>query len=179
MLSSHLLCNCVSAPRSAFIRRTLLLPFLLFALAPLLSGQELSQSVVGSAGSYFSAVNVGNIHWTVGEVAVTRNQNGIVLERGFHHGLYELLATSTWTAPEIALNIAVFPNPTAADVTLTGDWLPLDRLRVSDLLGRTISDRELTPERTEITLAGQPSGTYLLTLTRAGRPLKTLRVIRQ
>jgi|AntRauTorckE5430_2_1112549.scaffolds.fasta_scaffold01642_2 hypothetical protein len=169
MLSFHLSCP----------RALLLFPFLLFTLAPSLSGQELSHSVVGSAGSYFSALNAGNIHWTVGEIAVTRTENGLVLERGFHHGLYELLATSSWTAPEITLGISVFPNPTAADVSLTGDWLPLDRIRITDLLGRTLSDRELTLERAEVSLANRPAGTYLLTVTRAGRPLKTLRVIRR
>lgn len=161
------------------VRALLLLPLLLFALTPLLTGQELTRSVVGTAGSYFSAVNVGNIHWTVGEIAVTRSENGLVLERGFHHGLYELIATSTWSAPNVRLDMSVFPNPTADKVTLTGDWKFQDRLKVSDLLGRSLSDLELPMERTELDLSNYPSGTYLLTVSRAGRPLKTLRVIRR
>jgi hypothetical protein len=160
-------------------RALTLLPLLLFALGPLLQGQELTRSVVGTAGSYFSAVNVGNIHWTVGEIAVTRSENGLVLEQGFHHGLYELLATSVWSSPEIKLDMTVFPNPTANKVTLTGDWESQDRLRVSDLLGRTLSDAKLPLERTELSLANYPSGTYLLTVSRAGRPLKTMRVVRK
>lgn len=160
-------------------RALMLLPLLLFALNPLLTGQELTRSVVGTAGSYFSAVNVGNIHWTVGEIAVTRSENGLVLEQGFHHGLYELLATSVWSSPEIQLDMSVFPNPTADKVTLTGDWEFQDRLRVSDLLGRALSDVELPLERTELDFTNYPSGTYLLTVSRAGHPLKTLRVIRR
>jgi len=144
-----------------------------------LSAQELSRSVVGSAGSYFSAVNVGNIHFTVGETVVDRTQNGIVLERGFHHGLYELLTTSVWSAPEVQLDLTVYPNPTANDVTLTGDWKQRDRLRIADLLGRSLSDRELPPERADVSLRAYPAGTYFLTITREGRPLKTLRVIRR
>jgi len=157
----------------------MVLPLLLFALTPLLMGQELSRSVVGTAGSYYSAVNVGNIHWTVGEIAVTRSENGLVLERGFHHGLYELIATSTWSAPEIQLEMSAYPNPTADKITLSGDWEFQDRLRVSDLLGRALSDTELPLERMELDLTHYPSGTYLLTVSRAGRPLKTLRVIRK
>lgn len=160
-------------------RALLLLPLLLFALSPLLTGQELSRSIVGSAGSYFSAVNVGNIHWTVGEIAVTRSENSLVLEQGFHHGLYELIATSTWSAPEIQLELSVYPNPTADRVTISGDWELRDRLRVSDLLGRAISDTELPLERTELDLSLYPAGTYLLTVSRAGQPLKALRVVRQ
>lgn len=148
-------------------------------LAQMLPAQELTRSVVGSAGSYFSAVNVGNIHWTLGEIAVTRTQNGIVLERGFHHGNHELLSTAVWTAPEIDLQVAVFPNPTADRVTLTGDWNTGDRLQVRDLLGRQLTDRELPLERAEITLGNYATGTYLLTIVRNGRPLQSMRVIRQ
>lgn len=148
-------------------------------LAQIASAQELTRSVVGSAGSYYSAANVGNIHWTVGEIAVDRTQNGIILERGFHHGLYELLSTSVWTAPEVQLNVTVFPNPTADRVTLTGDWNPDDRLVIHDLLGRKVTEQVLAPERTELTLGKYPSGTYLLTIVRNGRPLQSMRVIRQ
>ncbi|WP_187271085.1 T9SS type A sorting domain-containing protein [Neolewinella aurantiaca] len=160
-------------------RAPMLLMVLFVAFTPLLSGQELSRSVVGAAGSYYSEVNVGNIHFTVGEIAVTRSQNGLVLERGFHHGLYELIATSTWSAPAIQLEMSAFPNPTADKVTLTGDWNLRDRLKVSDLLGRLLSDKELPPGQAELDLTSYPSGTYLLTVSRAGQPLKTLRIVRQ
>lgn len=156
-----------------------LLLFLFFVCSSGLSGQELSRSVVGSAGTYFSAVNVGNIHFTVGEIAVDRTQNGIVLERGFHHGLYSLLSTSVWTAPEVQLQLDIFPNPTADKVTLSGDWVTRDRLQIRDLLGRPLADQLLPPERLEMSLQTYPPGTYLLTVVRDGRPLKTLRVIRQ
>ncbi|MEO0731489.1 MAG: T9SS type A sorting domain-containing protein [Bacteroidota bacterium] len=148
-------------------------------LALCLHGQELSRSVVGSAGTYFSAVNVGNIHWTLGEVAVDRTQNGLTLERGFHHGLYNLLSTSTWTAPEVQLDLQVFPNPTADRLHLSGDWVAGDELHLSDLLGRRMLHQSLPPERAELTLATYPPGTYLLTIVRAGRPLKSLRIVRQ
>lgn len=159
--------------------RPVILTAMLLAGGLQVSGQELSRSVVGTAGSYFSAVNVGNLHWTVGEIAVTRTENGLVLERGFHQGLSELIATSVWTAPEVQLELSVYPNPTANDVTLTGDWQPADRLRITDLLGRVVTEQALPAERAEIRLSDQPAGTYLLTLARAGRPLKTMKVIRR
>jgi len=159
--------------------RFLLLLLCTCGLALSLSGQELSRSVVGSAGSYFSAVNVGNIHWTLGEIAVDRTQNGMVLERGFHHGLYSLLSTSVWTAPEVQLDVTAFPNPTADKVTLSGDWEFNDRLQIHDFLGRPLLERQLPMERLEVGMADYPAGTYVLTISRAGRPLKSLRVVRQ
>lgn len=161
------------------VRALLVLPFLLFVLSPLLPGQELSRSVVGSAGSYFSAVNAGNLHWTVGEIVVDQTANGIALERGFHHGLFELIATSTWTAPEVRLDVTVFPNPTADKINLIGDWERNDRLRVTDLLGRPLSEFELPRGRAEVNLNPYPSGTYVFSLLREGRLLKSIRVIRR
>lgn len=159
--------------------RFALVLYFLFVLGTLLSAQELSRSVVGSAGSYFSAVNVGNIHFTVGEIAVTRTSNGLTLERGFHHGIYELLSTAVWSAPEVNLALTVFPNPTADQVNLTGDWQLNDQLRVTDLLGRPLLEQQLPLERAEISLRTYPAGTYFLTILREGRPLKSMRVIRR
>ena len=148
-------------------------------LAQTISAQELSRNVIGSAGSYFSAVNVGNIHFTVGEIAVTRTQNGMVLEQGFHHGIYELLSTAVWTAPEVQLDITVFPNPTADRVTMQGDWLAGDRLQVRDFLGRQLQDQLLQMNQMELSLGNYAAGTYLLTIVRDGRPLTTMRIVRK
>jgi len=105
----------------------------------------------------------------VGEIVVDRTANGIVLERGFHHGLYKLIATSTWTAPEVQLDVTVYPNPTADNVNLNGDWV----------LGRPLTEFELPLERAEVDLTPYPSGTYIFSLLREGRPLKSIRVIRR
>ncbi|MFT6000514.1 MAG: hypothetical protein ACI81P_002976 [Neolewinella sp.] len=161
------------------ILRAGLVIYLAFLVGSALSAQELSQSVVGSAGSYFSAVNVGNIHFTVGEIAIDRTTNGLILERGFHHGIYELLSTSVWSSPEVNLTLTVFPNPTANQVNLTGDWKYDDQLRVTDLLGRPLLERKLPLERAQVSLGAYPSGTYFFTILREGQPLKSLRVIRK
>ncbi len=147
-------------------------------IAQTISAQTLSRSVIGSAGTYSSANNSINIHWTLGEVAVDRTQNGITLERGFHHGHFALLSTSIWTAPEVQLNVTAFPNPTVDRITLTGDWQTGDQLIVHDLLGRKMSTQQLPPERADIHLGQFPQGTYLLSIVRNGMPVKSMRIIR-
>lgn len=146
-------------------------------LAQTISAQGLDRSVVGSAGSYFSD-NTINLHWTLGEVAVDRTQNGIILERGFHHGHFDLLSTAIWTAPEVQLKVTAFPNPTVDRITLTGDWQAEDQLVIHDLLGRQLATRPLPPQRAEIALGRFPEGTYLLSIVRRGMPVKSMRVIR-
>ncbi|MEM9930995.1 MAG: T9SS type A sorting domain-containing protein [Bacteroidota bacterium] len=168
--------------RSRTWRKSLLFFLLLvnfYLLSATLTGQELTRNVVGSAGSYFSAVNVGNIHFTVGEIAVDRTANGLVLERGFHHGIYELLTTSIWSAPAVNLELNVFPNPTADLVNLSGDWEANDRLTITDLLGRQLAEQALPRERAELSIAHYPPGTYVFTITRQGMPIRSMRVIRR
>ena len=158
--------------------RTLLF-FLLTCFCSLLTAQELSQTVIGSAGGYFSAPGGGNLHFTVGEIAVARTENGPVLERGFHHGLSSETTTSTWSARRSELKLAAFPNPTDGAVTLTGDWLPDDRLEVRDVFGRVLLQRTAGVARETVDLSSYPAGTYILTLTRAGRPLAGARLVRR
>ena len=161
--------------------RTLLFILLLCTCvrAQTANAQELTRSVVGSAGSYFAVPGVLDLHWTLGELAVDRTANGLVLARGFHQGNYELLTTAVWTAPDVDLAVTLFPNPTADRIILTGDWETGDRLRVQDLLGRRLSEQALSPVRAELALGRYPAGTYLLTIVRNGRPLQSLRVVRR
>ena len=147
-------------------------------LAQTISAQTLTRSVIGSAGTYAEAENSINIHWTLGEVAVDRTQNGITLERGFHQGHAALVSTSAWTAPEVQINVTAFPNPTVDHITLTGDWQQGDQLIVHDLLGRKMSAQQLAPARTELRLGQFPQGTYLLSIVRRGMPVKSMRIIR-
>ena len=38
--------------------------------------QDMPRQVVGNAGDYYQSVLFGNLHWTVGEIAVSRHENG-------------------------------------------------------------------------------------------------------
>lgn len=146
-----------------------------------LSGQDvtLGRTVIGSAGDYFSSDQVGDLHWTLGEMSVERDFNRLTLSRGFHQANPSLLINSIWSAPDIQLELAAFPNPTAGNLTLRGDWEWEDRVMITDLLGKTLLHQELPLERAELNLTTYPAGTYLLTISRAGQPLRTLRIVRQ
>ncbi|MEL6140013.1 MAG: T9SS type A sorting domain-containing protein, partial [Bacteroidota bacterium] len=135
--------------------------------------------VVGSAGTYFSDVNAGDLHWTIGEVAISYFENGTTLAEGFHQTYFDLVVTSIFEASELNLRLDVFPNPTVGQLTVTGDWNRGDRIQMVDLLGRPLLEKELNPEREEFQMSSYPAGTYILSILREGRPLKTFRVIKQ
>ncbi|MEM8583532.1 MAG: T9SS type A sorting domain-containing protein [Bacteroidota bacterium] len=157
----------------------LIFPIALLAFSLQLQAQDMPRSVVGSAGTYFSNVNTGNLHWTVGEVAVDYSVNGITLAQGFHQGYYDLVISSIYEAPELNLSLTAFPNPTMGQLTLEGSWDRGDRVRMTDLMGRPIIEAELAPERMDFDMVSQPSGVYLLSVSRDGQVLKTFQVIKQ
>ncbi|CAH1000797.1 hypothetical protein LEM8419_01889 [Neolewinella maritima] len=142
------------------------------------AAQHLDRSVVGSAGSFVSVADVGDLHFTVGELAVARTSAGMALERGFHHG-FTALSTSVWTAGDVQLTLSVYPNPTPDLATLSGNWEAGDLLTVSDLHGRPLHRQTLPPDRTGVRLDGYPAGVYVLTIHRHGRPIGGLRLLRQ
>ena len=143
-----------------------------------LCGQTLERTVIGNAGTRLTS-SVGSLQFTVGEVAVTRTDNQLSLARGFHRAKAELISTSQWSVPDVDLRLAAYPNPTSAGLTLEGMWETDDRVVITNILGRRLQDRVLTPRTASLDLSAYPAGTYLLTITRAGRPLRTLRVVRK
>lgn len=144
-----------------------------------LAAQEMNRSVVGSAGAYYSDFNVGNLHWTLGEISVAYHENGSVLSEGFHQTYSDLLVTALWEAPELDLSLDVYPNPTVGQLTLEGDWNAGDQMQLLDLQGRLLLRKELAPERETFQMDAYQAGVYFLTILRAGKTLKTFRVVKQ
>ncbi|PPK84598.1 putative secreted protein (Por secretion system target) [Neolewinella xylanilytica] len=143
-----------------------------------LPAQSIERSVIGNAGTLLTG-RVGSLQFTVGEVAVERTDNTLSLARGFHRAKAEVISTSSWSVPDIDLALSVYPNPTPGELTLTGAWDTGDRVTITNILGRRVLDVALTPLTAHLSLREYPSGTYLLTISRAGRPLRSLRVVRQ
>ena len=153
---------------------------LILLLLPVVgTAQQLTPSLVGSAGGYFTSVSGGDLHFSVGEIAVEITSNGPVLERGFLHGVRAETATSVWSAPRLLLNLSVYPNPTADRITVAGTWEANDRVGLYDLLGRRLVERALPADQLELDLLAFPAGTYFLTVSRAGRVIGRARVVRQ
>lgn len=141
--------------------------------------QEMNRSVVGSAGTYFSDVNTGNLHWTLGEISVAYHENGSVLSEGFHQTYSDLLVTTLWEAPELRLSLDIYPNPTASQLTVEGDWQEGDQIQILDLQGRLLLRKSLLPERETFQMDTYSAGVYFLSILRAGSVLKTFRVVKQ
>lgn len=129
-----------------------------------LAAQDMPRTVIGSAGDYYQSIQVGNLHWTVGEIAVSRHQNGLELGEGFHHGYYDLLVKIDDPLPA-DWEVSVYPNPTT-------DWVKLRfpeeeelNAQLFDANGKLLfQDTGLSAE-TILDMAFYPEGVYFLRLS--------------
>ncbi|WP_116108548.1 T9SS type A sorting domain-containing protein [Lewinella sp. IMCC34191] len=155
-----------------------LFTLLLCLIATQLPAQSLGRSVIGNAGTLLTGPG-GSLQFTLGEVAVERTDNSLMLARGFHRTRAPRISTSSWSVPDIDMTLSAYPNPTSGELTLAGDWEAGDRVTITNILGRRLIDLALHSQTKNLSLEKFPAGTYLLTISRAGRPLRSLRVVRQ
>lgn len=150
---------------------------ILLSISCSVEAQDMPRTVVGSSGDYYDNLLFGTLHFTVGEVAVARYQNGLELGEGFHRAYYDLLVESKEILPlDWAVNI--YPNPTTERIQIE---LPNDEATAAELYNSNgqllFRQAELTANQ-EVDLSAYPAGTYLLRLQdKAGRQ-GTFRVLK-
>lgn len=141
------------------------------------TAQDMPRTVVGSAGDYYQNILVGNLHWTVGEIAVSRYENGLELGEGFHQVYYDLLVQTAEELPE-EWEINVYPNPTT-------DWLEVRFpetetlfLKLFDIQGRLLADWGGISGEATLDVELYPEGVYLLQLQAEDGRQRTVKVLK-
>lgn len=139
--------------------------------------QDMPRTVVGSAGDYYQNILVGNLHWTVGEIAVSRYENGLELGEGFHQVYYDLLVQTAEELPE-EWAVSVYPNPTT-------DWLKVRfpetetlYLKLFDTQGRLLADWGAISGEATLDVDLYPEGVYLLQLQAEDGRQRTVKVLK-
>ncbi len=153
-----------------------LLNLALLCLSVPLWGQSLSQTVIGNSGAYSQNNDVGNLHWTVGEVSVEQYASGLILSQGFHQLYNDLLITATWDNADQEFTVRLYPNPAS-------DWLQIEcdapgekQVMLYNLLGQQMQKTSFAGERERLDVAGLPSGIYLLALQHRGKTVRTFKI---
>lgn len=139
---------------------------LLAGLCPALNAQDMPRTVVGNAGDYYEHALFGNLHWTVGEIAVSRFQNGQELAEGFHQAYYDLVVSvSEPVLPE--WEVSIFPNPTIGELQVR---LPEPESLMAQLYsgnGQLLLTEEKLQSEHSIDMSAMPAGVYWLQLIAA------------
>ena len=136
---------------------------LLLQAAPL-SAQEMSRSVVGNAGDYFEHPLVGNIHFTVGEVAVAHYQNGLELGEGFHHLYYDLVVDTREPMP-VDWQVNIFPNPATDELRIDWDGEGELHAQLYNGTGQLLQSHNDLNVRHQLDVSQLPAGVYWLRLS--------------
>jgi len=127
-----------------------------------LSAQDAPRTVIGNAGDYYESLQFGNLHWTVGEVAVSLHQNGTELAEGFHNAYYDLIVSTNDVLPDWEVN--VFPNPTADFLQVKLAESEHVQAQLFDMNGQLLIDKEDLFWETTFDLSQFPAGSYWLKL---------------
>lgn len=150
---------------------------LLIGYSPPAPAQDMPRAVFGNAGDYYTNLLFGDLHWTVGEVAVSRFQNGVSLSEGFHQMYYELVV-ETREAASRDWAVRVFPNPTASHIQ--ADWAsdaPV-QARLMAATGQKLLREDRFQKGQQLDLTGLPPGAYFLQLRNPDGQQGTFRILK-
>ena len=159
---------------------TILLILPLLFLAGMVSAQSAIVPVGGDTQS-----GGGSVSYTVGQIAVqtATNSNGSVSVAEGVQQPYEILTVGVDDYPQIALNAAVYPNPTEnlAQLWLNGFEIPAGGLRATlyDGNGKRLQNIPVTDDLTPFQIGQYATGTYYLEVRDENRVLKTFKIIRK
>lgn len=129
-----------------------------------LQAQETAQTVVGSSGSYYTHPQAGSLHFTVGEIAVSRKvQNGLELDEGFHRGYYDLVVSvQDQVFPKT--EVLVYPNPTTSLIHIKHSLKGQIKALLFNSTGQKIGLYQLDVPTFAIDMSAHPAGVYWIQL---------------
>jgi len=144
------------------MKANLFLPILFFVIFgnSNLFAQSLSRSVIGGAGDYYESAAGGDLHFTLGELAIEYLNEEESLAQGFHRLHLPLLDVAVDNPNETAFDFTLYPNPTADYVTVQTDNQDKMTLTVTDILGRSLRQISLNSGRHTLDVSELPAGTY-------------------
>jgi len=138
--------------------------FVFLIPSPDLKGQDITRSVIGNNGTYYSNLIFGDLHFTVGEIAVSQLETGLTLDEGFHHSYYELVVDTKEISPQ-NWQVNVFPNPTSDIIRINLSENATTQLFLYNSIGQLMRQKSFQSSTKIIDLNNLPAGTYWLHLS--------------
>jgi hypothetical protein len=126
--------------------------------------QSMPRTVVGSTGGFLDHVTFGDLHYTVGEIAVSRYiENGMQLDEGFHQAYFDIYVSAE-EVPVMDWELKIFPNPVANRLYIqTPEEVPFKALLFNNL-GQVVQMQEGMIQHGSLNVEDLPAGTYWLRL---------------
>ena len=141
--------------------------------------QSISTEVIGTAGEYYLNSGGFNLHWTVGEIAISNfDQQHMILAEGFHQTYLDIYITDVWKTPENEINIAVFPNPAQNWITIDTDYSDELQFKIINISGQQVITAQTKAGKTQVDIQNLPAGMYLLNISKENQLLKSFKILK-
>jgi len=138
-----------------------------------------AQNDIVSSGGDATGIG-GTVSYSVGQefYSTSTNTSGSVAQ-GVQQAI-EIQVVLGIEAHEINLNAKVYPNPTNELIHLSvGNTETSDlSYQLYDLSGRILSTAKIESEDTSIVMSRYPESTYLLSVTKGNKTIKTFKIIK-
>jgi len=136
--------------------------FCCLLLTATLQAQSLDQYVIASAGNYSTTSTGTSLSATIGEpLTTTVSSSTAILTQGFQQPI-DITLVNTQNVNQVPLDIQVFPNPTAAYITIEQTESNALNADLYDILGQHIGSYSINDYQTQIDLQRLPAANYLL-----------------
>lgn len=146
-------------------------------------GQEVSSSVIASAGESVKTGDV-DVSWTLGEIAIETIGDGstVVLTQGFQQGYFEITSIGEPLSSEFQIN--VYPNPASEFiwVDLSSNELESALVEIYDMEGKLVYNNkwEFVDGPNKILLNDLNASQYILRVTNnSGKVIQTFKLIKR
>jgi hypothetical protein len=142
------------------------LAFIVLYLFTQLNAQQISTSLIGSAGDYFTTETM-TLSWSMGEVAVeTFSINDLYLTQGFHQAND---FSTIISHPVVSIQkIKVFPNPTSHSFTVEfSDAKGVENdntyeIQIFNMEGQLLRSKTIIESRNSVDIEHFNTGTYIV-----------------
>lgn len=122
----------------------------------------------------------GTVAYSVGQIVYTSNANSYgVVSQGIQHA-YEVYTLET---QDVQLNteLAVFPNPTSDNLTLSISNYNNEVLfyQLFDIQGKLLISEQIREQQTQIITNSLPAATYFIVVNQDNKKVKSFKIIKK
>lgn len=143
-----------------------------------LAGLQAQNSI--NAGGGNATGSEGSLSFSLGQLAcMSQSANSGSINQGVQQA-FEIYVTTSVNEPLLDFTATAFPNPTVNQVFLDIPESQGKDLSFSmvDIQGRLLKAAEIEKPLTQVNMNHLAPGTYFLTLSRQGRPVKSFKIIK-
>ncbi len=124
--------------------------------------QQLDRSLIASTGFYNQEGNV-KLHFAIGETAISRHQNDIVLTEGFYQDARKM--PSSVITNQLSVETSLYPNPATHKIVIDIEAEEKHNVEVYNSLGQVVLHPHSFVGQCDLNISTWPLGQYFIKIS--------------